>query len=146
MESGFLTDSEINQESGKLFKDGSFTPGRAEGASYDLSLGEEVYVTGKEYPNRLSEKDPFVTIPRGQFALLMTKEYLKLPKDYFALISIKFGIKAQGLINVSGFHVDPGFEGRILFSVFSPNPKIGAILCALAAFSKSLTLFMLSLE
>lgn len=123
MDSGFLTDKEIKDRNVELFKDG-FVPEQAIGASYDLSLGEEVYISGeKDYPRRLSKSSPFVSLPRGQFALLMTKEYVKMPKDYFGLISIKFWKKAQGLINVSGFHVDPGFEGKILFSVFNAGPS-----------------------
>jgi dCTP deaminase len=122
MDSGFLTDEQIVAENRRLFKEGCFDHSQAKRASYDLSLGDEVYITGQDYPQRLSEKRPFVSIPRGQFALLMTKEYVTIPKDYLALISVRFGMKAQGLINVSGFHVDPGFEGKILFSVFNAGP------------------------
>jgi dCTP deaminase len=122
MEPGFLTDKEIIEEKDNLFAPGSFDEKNATHASYDLRLGEEAYISGKDYPQRLSDNDPFITIPRGQFALLIAKEYIKLPNDYLGLISIRFGIKAQGLINVSGFHVDPGFEGKILFSVFNAGP------------------------
>lgn len=122
MDTGFLTDKEIKENKEYLFEEG-FDDRQAEGASYDLSLGDEVYISGENYPRKLSENTPFVSLPRGQFALLMTKEYVKMPQDCFGLISIKFWKKAQGLINVSGFHVDPGFEGRILFSVFNAGPS-----------------------
>ncbi len=122
MDFGFLVDKEIKDKNKELFKNG-FVEKQADGASYDLSLGEEVYISGEEYPKRLSKSNPFVSIPRGQFALLMTNEYVTVPKDHLGLISIKFGKKAQGLINVSGFHVDPGFEGKILFSVFNAGPS-----------------------
>ncbi|MBA7646544.1 dCTP deaminase, dUMP-forming [subsurface metagenome] len=88
-----------------------------------LHSGAEVYISGEDTPRRLSKSSPFVNLPRGQFALLMTNEYVTVPKDHFGLISIRFGKKAQGLINVSGFHVDPGFEGKILFSVFNAGPS-----------------------
>lgn len=122
MDPGFLTDKEIKDNSDELFIDG-FVKKQAEHASYDLSLGEDVYLSGKEYPEKLTAENPFLSIPRGQFALLMTKESINIPPDYLGLISVKFGMKAQGLINVSGFHVDPGFRGRILFSVFNAGPK-----------------------
>ena len=122
MDFGFLTDKEIKENREDLFE-GYFNPEQAIHASYDLSLGEEVYISGMDYPRKLSETSPFVSIPRGQFALLMTKEYVKMPKDHLGFISIKFGMKAQGLINVSGFHVDPGFEGKIVFSVFNAGPS-----------------------
>lgn len=37
-------------------------------------------------------------------------------------ISLRFSIKGTGLINVSGFHVDPGYEGRLIFSVYNAGP------------------------
>ena len=40
-----------------------------------------------------------------------------------AFISMKTGVKLQGLINVSGFHVDPGYEGKLLYSVFNASPS-----------------------
>ena len=122
MDFGFLIDKEIKDRNTELFKEG-FVEKQARGASYDLSLGEEVYISGEDSPRRLSETNPFVSLPRGQFALLMAKEYVKVPDDHLGFISIRFGKKAQGLINVSGFHVDPGFEGKILFSVFNAGPN-----------------------
>lgn len=53
----------------------------------------------------------------------MTKEYVCIPKNKLAFISIKAKQKLKGLINVSGFHVDPGFEGKLLFSVYNAGPS-----------------------
>lgn len=122
MDFGFLTDKEIKTRKTSFFPKGCDEE-RATGASYDLALGEEVYISGEDCPKKLSENSPYVSIPRGQFALLITKEYVKVPPEYLGLISIRFSKKAQGLINVSGFHVDPGFEGKILFSVFNAGPS-----------------------
>ncbi len=122
MDFGFLTDKEIKERGRELLGE-YFDAEQAAGASYDLSLGEEVYISGQDYPQKLSKSKPFVSLPRGQFALLMTKEYVTVPKDHLGFISIRFRKKAQGLINVSGFHVDPGFEGKILFSVFNAGPN-----------------------
>ncbi len=119
---GFLTADEIKQRGKDLFRD-EIDEERAKGASYDLSLGEEIYLSDQEYPEILSDDKPFITIPRGQFALLMTKEYIIMPRCYLGFISIKFSIKKQGLINISGFHVDPGREGKIIFSVFNAGPN-----------------------
>jgi dCTP deaminase len=122
VDTGFLTAEEIKKEHARLFKKGCFDPERAENASYDLRLGEEVYISGEDIPRKLSPDSPFVSIPRGQFALLITREYITMPRNYIGLISIKLGIKLQGLINVSGFHVDPGFDGKLVFSVFNAGP------------------------
>lgn len=37
-------------------------------------------------------------------------------------ISIKATYKLRGLVNVSGFHVDPGRSGRLIFTVFNAGP------------------------
>ncbi len=120
---GFLTAQEIEKREAEFFKPGVFDEKRADGASYDLCLGEEVYISGSESPIKLSDANPFICIPRGQFALLMTKEYVMIPQKFFALISIKFSIKKLGIINISGFHVDPTWEGNLVFSIFNAGPN-----------------------
>jgi len=89
--------------------------------AYELSLGDEVFETDSVDGKRreLTKKKEQVVINPGQFALLLTEESIRVPKDKIAFISIKAGIKLRGLINVSGFHVDPGFEGKLVFSVYN---------------------------
>jgi dCTP deaminase len=40
-----------------------------------------------------------------------------------AFISMKTNMKFGGLVNVSGFHVDPGFKGPLKFAVFNAGPS-----------------------
>lgn len=61
-------------------------------------------------------------MPPGQFAFLLTEEVVHVPLDAIAFISIRATIKFRGLVNVSGFHVDPGYGGRLVFSVFNAGP------------------------
>ncbi len=63
------------------------------------------------------------TIPPGQLAILITEETIKVPTDLLAFISIKASIKFKGLVNVSGFHVDPGFNGKLKFSVYNAGSE-----------------------
>lgn len=88
--------------------------------AYELRLGREVYVTGgaSKTKRTLTEGEQ-VRIPPGQFANLLTEETVRIPTDALGLISARFRWKQRGLVNVSGFHVDPGYDGRILFSVFN---------------------------
>jgi dCTP deaminase len=90
------------------------------GAS-ELSLGEEIFRTDSPDKKKefLKQEKEQVVINPGQFALLLTKECVNIPSDKIAFISIKAGIKLKGLINVSGFHVDPGFKGNLVFSVYN---------------------------
>jgi dCTP deaminase len=46
-----------------------------------------------------------------------------IPRNAIAFISIKSSIKFRGLVNVSGFHVDPGFEGHLKYSVFNAGSE-----------------------
>lgn len=97
-------------------------------ASIELTVGSEVYITPS------SENDPKVKriltakksqfiIPKGQFALLITEEIVKVPNNALAFISFKAKYKYKGLINVSGFHVDPGWYGKLTFSVYNAGPS-----------------------
>jgi dCTP deaminase len=86
---------------------------------YELSVGEEVFVTGESTKKIALKSGDSVVIPPGQVVLILTRETLKMPLDAIGLLSIKFGFKARGLINISGFHVDPGFEGKLVFSMYN---------------------------
>ncbi len=101
-----------------------FDPKRIKNGAYELSLGGEVFLTDSQKRSvKHLLNNEMIEIRPGQFALLLTKEYVKIPNDKIAFISIKAGIKFEGLINVSGFHVDPGFEGNLLFSVYNAGPS-----------------------
>ncbi|WP_349971932.1 hypothetical protein [Pseudomonas caspiana] len=96
-------------------------------AAISLTVGDEVYITpnGEKDPNvkqNLTDKNPQFVIPTGQFALLLTAETVKVPATALALISFKAKYKFKGLINVSGFHVDPGWKGKLTFSVYNAGP------------------------
>jgi dCTP deaminase len=102
-----------------------FDARRVKNGAYELSLGKEVYLTDSKTGKVeiLDKDDRQIDINPGQFALLLTKEKVNIPKDKIAFISIKAGEKLKGLINVSGFHVDPGFNDHLLFSVYNAGPS-----------------------
>ncbi|GEM_PF-656609 len=98
-------------------------------AAYTMRVGSEYYVTPTDDTSdanthslrTLKSGDSFA-IPPGQFAHVITHEAVKIPKKVLAFISIRTTVKWKGLINVSGFHVDPGYEGRLTFSVYNAGP------------------------
>ena len=106
-----------------------FDSGRIDCAAYTLSIGPEVYVSPNDQTadpttvsiRKLSDGEAF-TIPPGQFAFLLTEEVVSVPADALAFISIRAKTKFRGLVNVSGFHVDPGYRGQLTFSVFNAGP------------------------
>ncbi|HOX05888.1 MAG TPA: hypothetical protein PK280_05765 [Planctomycetota bacterium] len=93
-------------------------------SAYEMALGPEAFITSQEHKTKipLAEKEQ-ICIPSGQFALLITEERVYVPEDAIAFISVRTGKKSQGLVNVSGFHVDPGFKGRLKFSVYNAGSK-----------------------
>jgi dCTP deaminase len=55
--------------------------------------------------------------------VLLTEETITVPAGVIAFISMKTGLKGRGLVNVSGFHVDPGYSLPLRFSVFNAGPS-----------------------
>ena len=99
-------------------------------SAYTLTVGEEAYITPDHKVSNPSthtavklEEGDHIAIPAGQFGFLLTKESVSMPNDAMAFISMKSKLKFRGLINVSGFHVDPGYTGKLIFSVFNAGPK-----------------------
>lgn len=117
----------LREELGALISD--YDADRLDHASYRLRIGPEVYVspTGEPDDPRNKPKTSLVpgqgfTIPAGQFGFILTEETIRVPVGAIAFISIRAGYKFRGLVNVSGFHVDPNYEGRLIFAVFNAGP------------------------
>jgi len=100
-----------------------FEPCRVQQGAYEMLLSDEVVAT----PSAIGIADPLANnilrVRPGQFALLYTAEVVRIPDDVIAFISIKASIKLHGLVNISGFHVDPGYAGRLKFSVFNAGTE-----------------------
>jgi dCTP deaminase len=117
----------LKAELGALISD--FASSRVDRAAYRLRVGPEIYVspTGEPDDPRNKPKTKLdagqgFTIPAGQFGFILTEERVTVPMNAMAFISIRAGYKFRGLVNVSGFHVDPNYEGRLIFAVFNAGP------------------------
>jgi dCTP deaminase len=109
-----------------------YQPKHLDCASYRLSVGEQAFVTSDKLSSDVPEAEliTFLSAPPknllrispGQFAFLLTDEVVEVPPTALALISMRAKYKFKGLINVSGFHVDPGWKGKLLFSVYNAGP------------------------
>lgn len=111
--------------------------------AYTLRMGDEYYITPEAGFSLRKNKKKFLkenayfsdaqgkfvkrgesfTIPPGQFAFLLTEEVVSIPDNLMGWISLRSGIKFKGLVNISGFHVDPGFKGNLIYSVFNAGPS-----------------------
>jgi dCTP deaminase len=94
-----------------------------------MRVGGEIYITpGLEqaapssHTKQLLQPGQPIAIPPGQFAFLLTEEVVTIPAEAMGFISIKATFKLKGLVNVSGFHVDPGWSGPLIFAVFNAGP------------------------
>ena len=138
MNGGFLTINEIAQRADELFPEHSnnvlddiyenslhtkIKEKHQYKASYDLHLGDEVAKSTKSEPISLEKNQGVIIINPGEFALLHTWEKVRIPKDLMAFISLRFSVKKKGLINISGFHVDPGYNDYLVFSVYNAGSR-----------------------
>jgi dCTP deaminase len=104
-----------------------YSDDRIDCAAYTLRMGRQYYLTASEKdvdtnsPKQLASGN-CVPIPSGQFAVLLTEETVTVPSNAIAFISMKAGLKGRGLVNVSGFHVDPGYSAPLRFAVFNAGP------------------------
>lgn len=101
-----------------------FEESKVKESAYSLSVGEEIFITSAsndefDKVQKIKTEDNICFIPPGQFAYILTNETINIPNNCLAFISMKFKIKADGLINVSGFHVDPGYKGKLIFAVYN---------------------------
>ena len=89
-----------------------------------LCVGPEVFLPDVKTTGvkRLHDKESFSITP-GQFAFILTEESVKISPKCLGFISVRASIKFTGLVNVSGFHVDPGYAGKLIFAVFNSGPK-----------------------
>src|SRR5882724_2673185 len=105
----------------------NFATDQVDANAYNLRMGQSFFRTADgtneavQTKILLSERQPFV-IPAGQFAFLLSRETINVPANAMAFISMRTGIKFKGLINVSGFHVDPGYSGKLVYAVFTASP------------------------
>lgn len=117
----FWTKERVESEQARQALVMPYAPDHIEQCAYALGVAPEYAITsavdggGKR---RVIDGE-HITIPPGQFALLLTEETVSVPPNALAFISVKAKLKLRGLVNVSGFHVDPGFHGRLKFAVYN---------------------------
>jgi dCTP deaminase len=115
----------IQNEGVELIK--PFKPKQIDCNCYTLRMGDHYFVTsakGDSEPPTKTKVEPThdFNIPAGQFAYLISDEEVNIPRYAMAFISMRTAFKFKGLVNVSGFHVDPGYKGKLIFAVFNASP------------------------
>jgi dCTP deaminase len=59
----------------------------------------------------------------GDFALVLTRESVKLPLNISCTIGMRSSLARRGLILLAGMQIDPGFEGHLRFGLFNASPR-----------------------
>lgn len=108
----------------------NFSPSNLDCNAYKLRMGSEYFCTSDTKrtswrPGKTKKLRPMEEffIPPGQFAFLETKETISIPNNAMGFISVRSKMKWEGLINISGFHVHPGYKGKLIFSVYNAGPS-----------------------
>jgi dCTP deaminase len=120
----FWSGATLESRSPSLIK--PHNPSNVDCNAYTLHMGRQYYLSADgsdgSVIKQLKEGES-LSIPAGQFAFLLTEEVVEVPTSAIAFISMKTDLKFRGLVNVSGFHVDPGFKGPLKFAVYNAGPK-----------------------
>ncbi len=130
------------KENKQIFTGDTFEEKCVGQSSYDLRLGGETYVVGKKAPRKLDNEDPYLVLKPGQFAILTCYEKILLPREIMGFITLRNRYKMQGLVNVSGFHVDPTFQEQLVFAV----QNVGATEIRLKYMEPTFTIFFAKVD
>lgn len=88
-------------------------------ASYDLRLGDEYYHGGEI--QKLDTYNPYITIEPYDYAIVMSKETVSMPRDIAGRFDLTVSLFCQGVILSNGPQIDPGFEGRLFCLLFNTS-------------------------
>jgi len=120
-----MTDSEISAAiEKKEIEIRPFDVEKLQGASYDLAIGGESLVSKSDEKILLAPKSSIsLHLDAGDFALVLTKEYVKMPLDIAGVIGMRSALARKGLILLAGMQIDPGFEGHLRFGLYNASPR-----------------------
>jgi dUTPase len=62
-------------------------------------------------------------IPAGAFALVVTKERVKLSADYAGHLGLRSDFARKGLLLLAGLQIDPGFDGHLVLGLANLSPR-----------------------
>lgn len=88
-----------------------------QGASYDMRLGKQFVRHGAV--GTLTNDAPTLVIPPGEFLLLTTMEFLRLPVNLVGHNGIMSNWAKRGLVSLFSPQIDPGFHGVLVVPVFN---------------------------
>lgn len=126
--------SATNAETGKW--DSKIQP-----ASLDLTIGR-ILLPIEGDSDEQPHEEPSLSLEQGETAVVETHEYLSMPRTVAAIGFPPASISRVGLLMTNPGHIDPGFAGRLKFTVINLGKKpielaSGKPICTLLFFSIS---------
>jgi dCTP deaminase len=100
-----------------------FDKDNLKGASFDLTLGGEALVSNRDEKVILAPSGGRLKLEAGDFALVLTKEKVKLPLNIAASIGMRSTLARSGLILLHGMQVDPGWDAHLRFGLYNASPR-----------------------
>jgi deoxycytidine triphosphate deaminase len=101
-----------------------FNPLNVTPFSYDLSIGEEVFLLREREerePKKLVLGGSAVYMEPGDTALILTEEQIALPPHYSATVWPRFGIVREGIFQ-SMVKIDPTWRGNLAVALVNLSP------------------------
>lgn len=105
----FKEDPDRTKEIVEPFDERNLTP-----AGIDLTIGGRCYNVTAGQRVDLS-KGGVLTLQHEDFARVLTRENIRMPPNWFAMIYAKTSLAGKGLTHL-GTKIDPGFEGHLLLT------------------------------
>ncbi len=100
-------------------EDGHFN--QLQPASYDLKIGRVVRAGNKLDIQTAENNSSRIIIEAHNWALVESKEIIKLPLDICASYGVTSSVARSGLIQFGGPQIDPGYNGKIYCQIFNPT-------------------------
>lgn len=118
-----LTDGQIREahESGDILIE-PFLEEQLEPATYDLRVGKQGATTSTKKIVDI-EKEGYLSIAPGDFAIVTVLEEIRLGAQYAARFGLRSKFARKGLIATAGPQIDPGYHGRLIVGITNLTPR-----------------------
>lgn len=110
----FLSSQTLYRLKDEFFPDQSI---KLSSNSFLLTLGGQAAATTANGEMQQLSNGNTISVGPGQLAYLLTEEIVSISGSYMAFISLDTQLKFRGMDDVSGFHISPGYSGRLIFAV-----------------------------
>jgi len=118
-----LVDHQIREYVKKgVLKIDNFSEECVQPATYDMRIGNEVFLSTKKEVIDLTKNGGHFTIDPGAMATIYTHEYIELPKNILGRPGIKSSLARKGLFSSIGIQADPGFRGCLFINMLNLTP------------------------